>query len=501
MDESVLILKDDTGVVKQAFQLEGYEVISAQEAERADIVAGQLSCGSKSADREVSKNYTAFLKVLYEQRPKVFVAELEAKTEEKFRSFLMEAGSLGYRIVYRFYDFQKMTGLPECESRIYVVGSPAEMEKQLELPSEPYGGDVSEVHAAMLRQIARTIHRFLDSNTPENRQERNNARFKRILEGYLNYRRFQYQKDCIDKMQEIDFVIQNKEENICIVTKLYTSHAGIDSKVMRMCERIWRYHEVYQGACVLATGNLVEDAVKKKCRELYHTYVWDVRNLLWLFRDVPDIQKEFVSLLNYTIEDVVPERPEPAFLAEDTEPESKTSGFREKLDQISPGREDAARYEEVATEILKYILGEYLTLWEKQKASNNNLYRFDLYCKIKHGELPEFFDTIKNYYNTKYIIFEFKNYESPIAQKEIYTTEKYLYRKALRSVAVIISRKGADSGAIAAAEGCLREDGKLILCLSDADLLELVDIQNKGEQTAAERLQELLDAILIRLGK
>ena len=73
---------------------------------------------------------------------------------------------------------------------------------------------------------------------------------------------------------------------------------------------------------------------------------------------------------------------------------------------------------------MKYVLGDYLTLWAEQQKSNDGLYRFDLCCKIKSGAEQDFFDTIKHYFNTKYIVFEFKNYTQKITQKEIYTTEK-----------------------------------------------------------------------------
>ena len=88
-----------------------------------------------------------------------------------------------------------------------------------------------------------------------------------------------------------------------------------------------------------------------------------------------------------------------------------------------------------------------------------------------------------------------------ITQKEIYTTEKYLYAKALRSVAIIVSRKGADENALAAAKGCLRESGKLILCLSDEDLKELLRIKEKDEQPTAEFFEAMLDDLLIHLEK
>ena len=126
----------------------------------------------------------------------------------------------------------------------------------------------------------------------------------------------------------------------------------------------------------------------------------------------------------------------------------------------------------------------------------------DIYsCKIKNGVDQDFFNTIQNYFNTKYIVFEFKNYKEKITQREIYTTEKYLYKKALRSVAIIVSREGASRNALLAAKGCLRENGKLILCLSDKDLNELIHIKEKGEQPTAEFFEAMLDDILIHLEK
>ena len=242
--------------------------------------------------------------------------------------------------------------------------------------------------------------------------------------------------------------------------------------------------------------------------------------VLWMFEEFPDIRSEFVSMLNYTLGDVVPERPELEFKrkeysednakegqeqedswerekmkgvqeqCESKENEESPVNFREQLAAIPPGKENLApyKYEEVGTAILKCVFGDYLTLWERQERSNDDLYRFDLCCKIKHGRQPEFFDTIKKFFRTKYIVFEFKNYRKAVSQKEIYTTEKYLYQKALRSVAVIVSRKGADKNALRAARGCLRENGKLILCLSDEDLLELLRIKEEADQETAEYL-------------
>lgn len=77
-----------------------------------------------------------------------------------------------------------------------------------------------------------------------------------------------------------------------------------------------------------------------------------------------------------------------------------------------------------------------------------------------------------------------------------------MYSKALRSVAIIISRKGADENAILATKGCLRENGKLIICLSDDDLIELISIKHEnGESSTAAYLANRLDDLLITLDK
>ena len=76
-----------------------------------------------------------------------------------------------------------------------------------------------------------------------------------------------------------------------------------------------------------------------------------------------------------------------------------------------------------------------------------------------------------------------------------------MYKTAIRSVANIIARKGASERALTAARGCLRENGKLILCLSDEDLIQMMDIKLKEQRKPAEYLSDMLDDMLINLEK
>ncbi|HAV3538146.1 hypothetical protein OHV66_12025 [Acinetobacter baumannii] len=82
---------------------------------------------------------------------------------------------------------------------------------------------------------------------------------------------------------------------------------------------------------------------------------------------------------------------------------------------------------------------------------------------------------------SRYVVFEFKKYTDKIKQREIITTECYLYPMALRNCAFIISRKGVSSSAQTVIDGAMREYGKLIISLSEEDLIKLLEGKDKGE--------------------
>jgi hypothetical protein len=97
-------------------------------------------------------------------------------------------------------------------------------------------------------------------------------------------------------------------------------------------------------------------------------------------------------------------------------------------------------------------------------------------------------------------VFEFKNYRERITQNEIYTTEKYLYAAALRSVAIIIARGGDGESAKRTMRGALREQGKLMLCLSLAELCTLLRGRDAGDDPTG-LLIEKIDAMLIGIAR
>lgn len=352
----------------------------------------------------------------------------------------------------------------------------------------------------VVTRVAKAIMSMLHETPLQKTKAIRGYLFEEVFKKYLEKKSAGFKMEVGRSNSRFDFLLQNQTAKIKFELKIYKSDYALAANLKHACETFCSISEEEHETLVLVVANVVGQSIKEKIKSQFDVFIWDVQNLLWMFEEYPDIKNEFISLLAYSVDEIEPKAPVPNLFDEKNE-ESEENNRKNKLLSIKTGRENFQKYEEICTEILRYVLGDYLSLWAAQEKSNDGLYRFDLCCKIKNGVNQDFFNTIQNYFHTKYIVFEFKNYTEKISQKEIYTTERYLYEKALRSVAIIVSRQGADANALSATRGCLRENGKLILCLSDNDLLELIDIKDKDEQPTAEYFEAMLDDLLIHLEK
>lgn len=249
---------------------------------------------------------------------------------------------------------------------------------------------------------------------------------------------------------------------------------------------------------VLVVFSVISDKVKNKYSVLYKDLIiLDISNLLYAVQGT-ELRDELISILPFSVDQIEPQKGaiNLSWLIHSDDSSSLIKRFEDCL----AGNRDATKFEDVCFDVLSYIFPEDLSLWKKQKQSNNNLYRFDLLCRIKDNNLKTFWIMMEKYFNSKYIVFEFKNYSNKITQKEIYTTERYLYAKALRNVAIIIARSGFDDNSIWAAKGCLRENGKLILLITVDDLKEMYYLK-KEQQDPSEYLLHKLDSMLADLEK
>lgn len=235
----------------------------------------------------------------------------------------------------------------------------------------------------------------------------------------------------------------------------------------------------------------------------------DISNLLYMVQNDETIKSQLLAILEYSVDDIEPIEPTELLdilevvhngTNEIINEKTVTEKLIEEVRNWEPDNRESSEYENLCIRVLKNLFAEDLGLWSDQQRSNEDLYRFDLICKIKDNIQVAFWKFIEEYFRSKYIIFEFKNYTKQITQKEIYTTDKYLYAKALRCVAIIISCEGEDKNAKKAVKGTLRENGKLILCISNKDLIMMLSGKVQGD-SPAEYLYGMLDTMLVELDK
>jgi len=166
------------------------------------------------------------------------------------------------------------------------------------------------------------------------------------------------------------------------------------------------------------------------------------------------------------------------------------------LRSVPTGRRGARKFEEVCFDAIKYIFESDFSNWSKQKVSDGGLTRFDVIARISSEH--DFWKSIVVYFRSWYVVFEFKNYTKRVSQAEVITTERYLFPKAMRTIAIIISRKGADKNAVAVTRGAVREAGKLVIHLSIDDLFKLLRLKDHNDDPNSF-LFDNLDEMLMKL--
>lgn len=169
-----------------------------------------------------------------------------------------------------------------------------------------------------------------------------------------------------------------------------------------------------------------------------------------------------------------------------------------ELKTLTPGKDNWKKYENLMITILKYLFEGDLNGWEVQCESENKLNRYDCVCSVKKN--TDFWSFVVEQLKSNYILLEFKNYTDEIGQGEVLTTEKYLYDNAFRKIALIFSRQGANVSALEMCSGAMRENGRLILVLSDNDIIEMLLREDRGDDPS-DYLFDKVDKFLMRLSR
>ncbi|MDE5617642.1 MAG: hypothetical protein K2I36_02225, partial [Ureaplasma sp.] len=209
-------------------------------------------------------------------------------------------------------------------------------------------------------------------------------------------------------------------------------------------------------------------------------HIITLENLLFLCQNNENLKMELLSCLDFSTEFVVPTQLDHSVLCllDGAKKQLKNKEepiqyhFFNELESISTGKRAFAKYESFCQKFISTIFQNNIDAPKSQLRNNKELFRFDIIAALK-SEPESFWRFIYDKFNSYFILFECKNFSEKIGQEQIYITEKYLFDKALRNVAIILTRVGANDHAHLAVHDILKEHGKLILILEDQDLKNL----------------------------
>lgn len=314
---------------------------------------------------------------------------------------------------------------------------------------------------------------------------------------------------------EIDLILQ--KENIpeaFVEVKIYRSKKVPISQIKRALERLLlKIKEGNVNYGMLVVASFIESEIKLSLEKEFGITIWDRNSLYHLTENLPNLRERLENQLTENSEEngeniferieknndhfkigdiwkITPKEIQPTI--------RKGKKLCKELNAIPAGKDDYKKFELKCQEILEYIFDNDLTSWHNQARTEDGLNQFDLICRI--ASTHDFWRSLSRNFNCRYILFEFKNYKDKIKQGQVYTTEKYLFSKALRSVGFIIAKNGVDKNAVTAMKGALREHGKLLVHLTPEDLCDMLERKDTGNDPNTY-LAEKVDDFLIKLSR
>ena len=324
-----------------------------------------------------------------------------------------------------------------------------------------------------------------------------------------------------EKDQRWDLILQKGNQKLLVECKSYKSQVVspfaanelLKAIVMKRMKQNISRDEVILLIVLSSIPNFQKDDIFRR----YRVVVWDIENLVFYSKNNPALLKRLSQITYFPIDHIEGKSSAEAELIkldfiptqdkhlEDAEKEdNKTALLIKRLSNCTAGRENSREYEEICEDIIRHLFeANYFNRLTSQHKTNDEHFRMDLIGALKTTQnndesMHPLWQMLVQHYNSHFVVFEFKNYTDKIDQNLIYITEKYLFDAALRNVAIIISRKGFSKSAKFAAEGCLKEHGKLILDITNEDLAKMLELRS---DQAADYLLDKLEEFLMGISK
>ena len=153
--------------------------------------------------------------------------------------------------------------------------------------------------------------------------------------------------------------------------------------------------------------------------------------------------------------------------------------FIERLDACPKGKEGWSEYQDLCKEILVHLFVPPLMEPVEQSRTETGLHIRDLIFDIPYS-INGFWAYVRDKFDASALIVECKNFSSPIEGNQIVISSKYLGKNKLGRFGIVFSRVDPAESAVKEAKGLWARHDELILCLTDAHLIRMLDLKERN---------------------
>jgi hypothetical protein len=238
-------------------------------------------------------------------------------------------------------------------------------------------------------------------------------------------------------------------------------------------------------ALVVTSGNLTSAAreyADKFNASGGNLEIWDREILASLLSRFPHLQAKYDDLIsNFPKSLSAPDMKKDVDLAA-------------RLSNCPLGKSGWKQFESICIDILVEAFVPPLKSPKPQARTLDGLERRDVLFPLRNVEGG--WEKIRQEFEAKFLLCEFKNYSEPFTKDEVNQTRNYLRDATIGKIGIIFSRKGPDDGALKMCNSIYSQERKVILFFDEARLIELLRLKKAG-QNPLDLIQDALDDFYI----
>jgi hypothetical protein len=152
-----------------------------------------------------------------------------------------------------------------------------------------------------------------------------------------------------------------------------------------------------------------------------------------------------------------------------------------RLKTIPPGKRHWREYQSVCRDILSFCFVPPLSAPLEESRTKGGHHRRDIIYNIPMGA-EKFWGYVQSAFSAIAVIVDVKNYGKKLPPDEVVVVSKYLGSKKLGDFAIVPCRKGPSEATKEEQINIWRNDGKMIICTSDAELEQMVALKEAGDR-------------------